>query len=128
MDRALFGDEPLRVCKLICCLLFFNLWILLFFRGVAKRLSLCMLLGQCVRGCWRPSGKYVTGDQKVLATLWQIFYRVSEGNGNTLETHRFCPEGIDLPSRSDAGGYWIISGDPCKRVAPLARKTKPFLQ
>ncbi len=57
-------------------------------------LSLCMLLGQRVRGCWRPSGKYVTGDKKVLATLWQFFYRVSEGNGNPLATLRFFAQRV----------------------------------
>jgi hypothetical protein len=73
MERALSGDEPLIVLKTICCFSVFN-FEFSFFGGIAQRLPLFMLLGQpsckCVRGCWQPSGKFVTGGQRVMATLW----------------------------------------------------------
>jgi hypothetical protein len=60
VDRALFGDEPMIVCITIYCFLVFNFEFLLSFEVLQK-------------GC-----TFVTGSKRVLATLWQICYRVSE--------------------------------------------------
>jgi hypothetical protein len=77
------------VLKTICCFLIYNLKFT-FFRGIAQKFSFCMLLGnplanlleivgnllenllQAVEGYRQPSGKFVVGYQKVLATLRQM--------------------------------------------------------
>jgi hypothetical protein len=67
IDRALSGDDPLIVFEVYLLLLGFNFEFNFFSRGY-----------------WQPSGQFFTGYQRVLATLWSIFYRVSEGIGNSL--------------------------------------------
>ncbi len=68
----------------------FGFWTLsfTFFRGISQRLPLCIFMAQpsctCVRGCWQPSGKLVTGGKRVLTAHWQIFYRMAEGIGSPL--------------------------------------------
>jgi hypothetical protein len=66
-----------------------------FFRGIAQMLPLGVHLGQpsCkyAIGCWQPSRKFVTVGKRVLATLWQICYTVSEVIGNPLANYQ---EGI----------------------------------
>ncbi len=82
-----------------------------FFRGIAQRLPLCVQLGQpiCnvpkvvsnplanflhgVRGYWQPSGKFVTGCQRLLAALWQILQRVLA----TFANSTYWPEGCQHP-------------------------------
>jgi hypothetical protein len=48
---------------------------------------------QGVRGYWQPSGKFVTGCQKLLATLWQILQRVLTNFANST----YLPEGCQHP-------------------------------
>jgi hypothetical protein len=93
-----------------------------------KVASLCAIgatLLQCAKGCWQPSGKFVTERKRALATLWQICNRVSEVIGNPLTNSpvgicNFCkehifarglptpsnprPEGIDHPSEQLSKG------------------------
>ncbi len=112
MERALFTDEPLTIfipIYMYCFLvLTFNFT---FFRGIAQRLPLCVQLGQpfCnvlkvvsnplvnflqgVRGYWPPSGKFVTGCQRLLETLWQNFQRVLINFANST----YLPEGCQHP-------------------------------
>jgi hypothetical protein len=89
MEKAIVKDESLIIFVLIFASWFVTLNFT-FFRGIAQRLLLCVQLGQpfCnvpkvvsnpltnflqgVRGYWQPSGKFVTGCQRLLATLWQI--------------------------------------------------------
>jgi hypothetical protein len=63
-------------------------------RGISERLPFCVQMGQpscnCAIGCWQPSGKFVTGGKRVLATLWQICYSILEVVGNPLANF---PEG-----------------------------------
>ncbi len=93
MERALFRDEPLIIFTPFIVSWFLTLNFT-FFRGIAQRLPLCVQLRQpfCnvpkvvsnplvnflqgVRDYWQPSSKFVTGCQRLLATLWQILQRV----------------------------------------------------
>jgi hypothetical protein len=60
---------------------------------VAPLCAIGATLLQCAIGCWQPSGKFVTGSKKVLATLWQICNRASEVTGNHLTN---SPKGIGI--------------------------------
>ncbi len=113
MDRALLGDEPLKVFIINYCFLFLFLNFT-FFRGIAERLPLCVQLGQpsckCAIGCWQPSGKFVTGVggcwqpsskfvigfQRLLATLWQISQRVLATFANSTYLSEGCQHPLIL--------------------------------
>jgi hypothetical protein len=134
------------VCNTICCFLNFT-WNYIFFRGIAKRLPLCLFMGQpcskCVQGFWRPSGnfftgvkgysfptgKFVTGRKRALATPLQY---PSQVIGNFCKQHTFVKELLilyalfvlmyKLPSGAIGRGYWTTSRDLCKRLPHKQRK------
>ncbi len=87
MEVPLFGDEPLKVLITNCCFLVFIFEFYFLQRYCRKVAPMCVIgatLFKCSIGCWQPSGKFVTGGKRVLATLWQICYRVLEVIGNPL--------------------------------------------
>ncbi len=116
MERALFRDEPLIICIHIHCFLVLTLNFT-FFRGIAQRLPLFVQLGQpfCnvpklvsnppanfshgVWGYWQPSGKFVTGCQRLLATLWQILQRVLATFANSTYLLEGCQHPLILGQR-----------------------------
>jgi hypothetical protein len=71
-----------------------------------------MLMGQssciCYKGYQQPFQKFVRGDQRILATIKQIFYRVSEVFTNSLKNsseridnfckHQIFVTGLPIPS------------------------------
>jgi hypothetical protein len=86
MDRGLFSGESLMVLKLQVASWFITLEFT-FFRGIAKRLHLLMLLGQHSCKCAEVVGnlwRIFYRRSKVIGTLWQICHRVSEGVCNFL--------------------------------------------
>jgi hypothetical protein len=99
-----------------------------FLRGIARSLLLCMLLGQpsckCIRDCWQPFGKFITGGQRILAIIRHNCYRVLKCIGNPLMN---SSKGIGYPLEQLAEG-WITCQDICKRVALLKKKGTTFLQ
>jgi hypothetical protein len=128
IEKALFRDEPL-----IFFILFIASWFLSlnfpFFRGIAQRLPLCVQLGQpfCnvpkvvsnplanflqgVRGYWQPSGKFITGCQRLLATLWQILQRVLTNFANSIYLPEGCQHTLILGQR-----VLITLQSNCQRV------------
>jgi hypothetical protein len=50
-------------------------------------------LSQGVRGYWQPSGIFITGGKRVLATLWKIHQRVLA----TFANSTYLPEGCQHP-------------------------------
>ncbi len=103
MDRALFGDEPLIVFITIYCFLVFNFEFYFLQRYCTKVASLDVIgpFCKCAIGCWQLSGKFVTGGKEVLATLWQICYRVSGGYWElwlaTYANRKYFPKGCQYP-------------------------------
>ncbi len=96
MDRALFRYEPLIVFIIMYCFLVFKFEFYFLKRYCTNVAFLCAVgarLLECAKSCWQPSGKFVTGGKRVLATLWQICNRVSEITGNPLKN---SPEGTVL--------------------------------
>ncbi len=67
MDRALAGDEPMIVLKATSCVLVLNLNIIST-RGTAKKVPLCMLMGQPSCKCFRV----YWGD--VVAGFWEMWW------------------------------------------------------
>jgi hypothetical protein len=130
MDRALFRDKPLKVFITIYSFLVF-IFEFYFLKRYCRKVALpiCVQLGEpsckCAIGCWQLSGKFITGGKRVLVTIWQIFFRVSEHIGNPLANFpegigNFCkqqllsrglatpsnswPEGIDYPTEQLSEG------------------------
>ncbi len=96
MDRALFGDKPLIIFIPIYCFLVFNFEFYFVQRYCTKVASLCAIgetLLQCTKGCWQPSGKFVIGRQRLLATLWQILQRALA----TFANSTYLPKGCQHP-------------------------------
>jgi hypothetical protein len=94
MDKVLFGDEPLVVFLTIYCILVVHFEFHFLQRYCTKVVPLCAIVAtllQCAIGCGQHSNKFVTGDQWVFVTLWQICYRASKVIGNPLTN---SPKGI----------------------------------
>jgi hypothetical protein len=97
MYRALFGNEPLIVFVTIYCFLFFNFEFYFSSEALHKGCLFVCIWGNLFAnvlyiGCWKPSGKFVTGGKRVLATFWQISFKVSEVISKPLTN---SSEGID---------------------------------
>ncbi len=79
VDSAYLGEQLRIVFKTKPCFLVLTF----FFYRCAKKFPFCMLMRQpfmqMFQGYWQPSGIFFTGCWRELATLWQIYYWVSEG-------------------------------------------------
>jgi hypothetical protein len=73
MAIALYGDKPLIVFVSIYCFSVFNFELYFLWRYCTKIALLCVIGSTLLHLCYR-----------LLATLWKICYRGSEGFGNPL--------------------------------------------
>jgi hypothetical protein len=137
MDRALFGDEPLMILKIICCFFIYNVEVYCLQRGISERFPLCLSLGnspvkvlkivgnplenlsQGARGHWQLSGKFVIGCQRFSNSTY-----LSEGCQYPLI---FCQR-VLITFQSSWQRVLETSRDICTRVAPLTNKGATILQ